>query len=374
MHDVIVVGVGGMGSATVYQLAKRGIRVLGLDRFPIPHEMGSSHGLTRIIRLGFHEGPGYVPIGRRAYELWRELQADFGEQILHVTGSVHAGAPGTPGFDDTLASCVAQGVPHEVLTPLEVTAKFPGYQLPQETMAVVQADGGFLVPEKCIEGHVNLARTYGADIHEGEQVLDWEPAGSGVRVRTDRSIYEAGSIVLTAGAWASKLLPRLDGIALPERQVVAWFHSEEPALFEPDKFPVFIITWGGEEYYGFPSYGIPGYKVGKFHHVGQIANPDDLDRSYRREDELMLREFTEAVFPKAAGPVLKMSTCMFTNSPDKHFILGRDSSYPQVSFAAGFSGHGFKFCSTVGEIMADLAEQGETSHDIGLFDPARFGL
>lgn len=371
-YEVIVVGVGGMGSATVYQLARRGVRVLGIERFAIPHEMGSSHGLTRIIRLAYHEGPEYVPLGRRAYELWNELQAQTGEQLLHITGSVHAGAPGTPAFDDTLVACQEQNVPHEVLTSAELASRYPGYRMAPDDMAVIQPQGGFLVPERCIEGHAAIAREHGADIHENERMLEWEPTANGVRVTTDRGSYEADSLVLTAGAWASRLLPSLQALAVPERQVVAWFETKTPEWFTPSRFPVFIITWEDEEYYGFPEFGAPGFKVGKFHHVGEVADPDNLDRSLRAEDEAMLRRFTEDVFPQAAGRLLKMSTCMFTNSPDNNFVIGRDDAYPQVSFAAGFSGHGFKFCSAIGEIMADLAHRGQSSLDIAFFDPHRF--
>ena len=175
-YDAIVVGVGGMGSAAVCQLASRGLRVLGLEQFTVPHELGSSHGLTRIIRLAFHEGPAYVPIGLRAYELWRELERRSGERVLHVTGSVHAGAPGAPAFEDTLRSCVEQDVPHEVLTSAELTARFPGYRLPPEMMAVTQAEGGFLAPERSIAAHVAVARSLGADVREG---------GGGARVGAD---------------------------------------------------------------------------------------------------------------------------------------------------------------------------------------------
>lgn len=373
IHDVIVAGVGGMGSAAVYQLARRGLRVLGLERFRAPHAMGSSHGVTRIIRLAYNEGPEYVPLGRRAYELWRELEARLGKQVLHITGSVHAGAPGTADFEETLRSCIAQDVPHEVLTSREVSARFPGYRLPPEMMALFQADGGFLAPERCIEGHVSVARELGADVHEEEPVLDWEATVDGVRVRTERAVYEAGALVLTVGAWAGKLLPELVGAAVPERQVMAWFEPRQPELFSPARFPVCIVTWNGGHYYGFPMFGIPGFKVGKFHDTGVRADPDALDRSRRPEDEAMLREFTEHCFPDAGGRLLEMAVCMFTNSPDRDFIIGTHPVYPQVSFAAGFSGHGFKFCSTVGEIMADLAERGETRHDLSPFDPARFG-
>ncbi len=371
-YDVIVVGVGGMGSATVRSLAERGLRVLGLDQFGIPHDQGSSHGLTRIIRLAFHEGPAYVPLGRRAYELWRDLERRSGEQVLHITGSVHAGAPGAAGFENTLRSCVEQDVPHTVLSSADLSERFPGYRLPAEMMAVVQPEGGFLAPERCIAASVAVAREQGADVREGEAMLDWAPTSYGVRVSTARGTYEAGALVLTAGAWAGKLIPELSGVAVPERQAVAWFAPRRPELFDPSRFPVFIVTWRGEEHYGFPAFGVPGYKVGKFHNHGEFTDPNALDRAYRASDEEMLRAFTEECFPDAAGPLLRYVVCMFTNSPDKHFIIGKHQTYPQVSFAAGFSGHGFKFCSAIGEIMGDLAQTGESRHDISPFNPRRF--
>ena len=372
VYDAIVIGVGGMGSAAVCRLAQRGLRVLGLERFRIPHEMGSSHGITRIIRLAFHEGPEYVPLGRRAYELWRNLEERTGEQVLHITSSVHAGVPGAVAFENTLRACGEQDVQHEVLTSAELSARFPGYALPPEMRAVVQPDGGFLTPERCVESHVAVARALGAEVREEERVVDWEAFSGGVRVRTEAGVYEAGSLVLTAGAWAGRLLPRLAEAAVPERQVMAWFEPDDPALIAPSRFPVFIVTMDGDEYYGFPEFGTAGLKVGKFDDTGVAADPDALDRTWRTEDEEMLREFLRRCFPRAAGRLLRMAVCMFTNSPDRHFIIGTDAAWPQVSFAAGFSGHGFKFSSVIGEIMADLAERGETEHDISLFSPSRF--
>ncbi|MQF87118.1 MAG: N-methyl-L-tryptophan oxidase [SAR202 cluster bacterium] len=371
-YDVIVVGLGGMGSATVYQLAKRGKKVLGIEQFQISHELGSSHGLSRIIRLAYHEGPQYVGFGQRAYELWRTLETEIGEKILHITGSVHAGPPDSSAFKDTLNACVDQQIPHQILNSQQLNKKFPGYQLPNEYMAVFQQDGGFLVPEKCIEGHVNVAINLGAEIHLEEQVMNWEPLQSGVKIITNRGEYESESVVFTVGAWASKMLPELKGFAVPERQVVAWFETANKAIFDPKKFPVFIISSDSHEYYGFPIFGIPGYKVGKFHHVGEIADPDHLDRTIREEDKEMLLTFTQKHFPEAAGRMLKMVVCMFTNSPDHNFIIGQHQKYPQISYAAGFSGHGFKFCSTIGEVMADLAENRNTIHDISIFSPNRF--
>ena len=371
--DVIVVGTGAMGSATAYQLARRGRRVLALERFEIPHQMGSSHGLTRIIRLAFHEGSQYVPLGRRAYRLWRELEAETGRSLLSITGSVHAGGPGSVGFEHTLAACRRQGVEHEVLTSAQLASRYPGYRLPSGFKAVLQSQGGFLAPERCVRAHAEAARALGAAVHEREQVLGWEAHPGFVRVSTARADYDAGALVLTAGAWASKVMPGLAPLAVPSRQVVAWFETRNPAMFRPSRFPVFILTLDGEEYYGFPDFEGAGFKIGKFDLASGPADPDALDRSRRPDEEEELRDVARRCFPQATGKTLDVSVCMFTNSPDGHFLIGADPRWPQVSFAAGFSGHGFKFASAIGEIMADLATAGRTEHDISLFDPARFG-
>ena len=371
-YDVIVVGIGGMGSATLYHLARRGKRVLGLERFDIPHEYGSSHGVTRIIRLAYYEHPSYVPLLRRAYELWRDLEAAAGERLLHITGSVDAGPPGSQVFEGSRHSCELHDLPHEVLTSAELTRRFPGYRLPPETMAVFQPEGGFLVPERCIVAHVTQAMAHGAEVHARERVLAWTATGEGVRVRTERGDYEAGALVVTAGAWAASLLPPLaGGKAVPERQVLAWFQPKRPAWFMPERFPVFNLTIEEGHFYGFPIHHVPGFKLGRYHHRGEVVDPETVDRACHPEDEALLRAFTKRYFPDAAGPTMALKVCLFTNSPDEHFILDRHPEHPQVIFGAGFSGHGFKFCSVVGEILADLAERGETGHDIAMFRLSR---
>src|SRR5262249_11518616 len=229
-YDVIVIGVGGMGSAALYHLARRGRKVLGLERYNIPHEMGSSHGITRIIRLAYYEHAAYLPLLRRAYVLWRELQQQAAEQLLFITGSIDAGPAGSSVFEGSRQSCETFGLPHEILTGTQLNQRFPGYRLPRETMAVFQPEGGFLTPERCIGAHATLAQAQGADIHAREPVLGWEPAGDGVRVRTDRAVYEADKLVIAAGAWVAKLTPPLTGVAVPERQVLGWFQPLRPEL------------------------------------------------------------------------------------------------------------------------------------------------
>jgi sarcosine oxidase len=361
-----------MGSAALYHLARRGVRVLGLERFDVPHEQGSSHGVTRIIRLAYYEHPAYVPLLRRAYALWRELEEAAGERLLHITGSVDAGPPGGAVFEGSRRSCEVHGLPHEVLTGAQLTRRFPGYRLPPEIMAVLQPEGGFLLPERCIVAHVRAAQALGAEVHARERVLSWEPRAGGVRVRTDRGTYEAGRLVVAAGAWAGALVPALAGLAVPERQVLAWFQPRRPERFAPERFPVFNLQLAEGRYYGLPVFGVPGFKVGRYHHLGERVDPERVDREPHPADEAVLRAFAARYFPDGAGPTMALKVCLFTNTPDEHFVLDLHPEHPQVVLASPCSGHGFKFCSVVGEILADLAQQGTTAHDVGLFRLSRF--
>lgn len=371
-HDAIVIGVGGMGSATLYELAKRGKRVLGLEKFDIPHDQGSSHGVNRIIRLAYYEHPSYVPLLKRAYELWHEIERRGGERLLVTTGSIDTSAEDGEVFNGSLESCRIHGLRHEALSAAGTNSRFPGYRLPQGHFSLFQPDGGFLLSERCVVSYVNAALELGAQAHAREAVTAWEATGDGVRVETGRGEYEAERLIITAGAWASRMTPSLSGLAVPERQALAWLQPVEPALFAPARFPVFNAMFDEGRYYGFPVYSIPGFKIGRYHHLDETADPDNMERAVTREDEEILRVAVERYFPLANGPVMSMKTCMFTNSPDEHFIVDTLPDTPQVSVAAGFSGHGFKFCSVIGEIMADLATKGATSHDIGMFRLDRF--
>ncbi|GKZ14600.1 N-methyl-L-tryptophan oxidase [Haladaptatus sp. T7] len=372
-RDVIVIGVGGMGSAATYHLARRGFDVLGLERFDIPHTHGSSHGITRIIRRAYYEHPSYIPLIERAYELWDDLAERTGRPVIHRTGSIDAAPEGNIVFEGSLRSCEEHDIPHEILTGAELNERFPGYRLPDEYKALYQPDGGFIVPEESIIGHVEAAQREGADVRARQQVLDWtETPDGGVRVETPNASYEADSLVLAAGAWNYKLADALEGLAVPERQVLAWFQPETPSLFEPDSLPVWNISSPEGRFYGLPIYGVPGFKLGKYHHLDEQVDPDDWNTEPGPADERLLRDFTEKYFPEAAGQTMRLATCMFTNSPDEHFILDTLPDHPQVAVGAGFSGHGFKFASVIGEILADLAVEGETDHPIDMFELDRF--
>jgi sarcosine oxidase len=372
-YHTIVIGVGGMGSSTLYHLAKRGKRVLGLERFDVPHDMGSSHGYTRIIRLAYYEHPSYVMLLKRAYELWHEVEARSGEKLLYTTGSIDAGPADSWVFKGSLQSCIEHDLPHEVYTGVELAERFPGYRLPQETLALFQPQGGFLAPERCIVAHCFAAMELGAEVHGREAVTGWEALGDdGVRVHTTRASYEADSLVITAGAWNDRMLAFLRGLAVPERQALAWFQPERPELFRPDNFPVFNLLVEEGRFYGFPVHGVPGFKIGKYHHLEESGAPEDLDRDVTPADEAVLRDCTSRYFPKAGGPTMTLKTCMFTNAPDGHFILDLHPEHPQVAYASACSGHGFKFASVIGEVLADLALYRQTRHNIELFTHARF--
>jgi sarcosine oxidase len=367
--DVIVVGVGGLGSAALFHLARSGLRVLGIERFGVPNDLGSSHGVTRMIRLAYFEHPSYVPLLHRAYELWRELETVAGERLLHITGSVDAGPPDSFVFEGSLRSCLEHGLEHEVIDGAEVNRRFPGYRLPEESLAVFQPEGGFLLPERCIVGHVDGARRMGAAVNTNERVLEWEGTSGGVRVTTDRAAYEAERLVLAAGAWQGELtgLP-----VVAERQVLAWLDPLSPELFSPDRFPVFVLIVEEGEYYGFPVFGIPGFKFGRYHHLEEEGDPDELDREPSARDEQVLREFAERYFPDGAGPTSSLKTCLFENTPDEHFLLGLHPEHENVVVAGGGSGHGFKFATVIGEIVAQLVHGETPPLDISLLSPERF--
>ena len=371
-HDVIVIGVGGMGSAAAYHLASRDVDTLGIERFDVPHEQGSSHGITRIIREGQYEDPEYVPLARRSYELWRELETETGRDLLRVTGGLDAGPPDGEVVPSSAASCRAHDIEHEILSGVEVNDRFPGYDIPKDHQAVYQPNSGFLVPEQCIIAHVEAAQAKGATIRAREAVTEIDDAGDDVWVTTDRGEYRADKVVVTAGAWAREFLPALADRLVPVRQVLAWLQPTDPPLFDPDVFPVFIHETETERYYGFPRYDVPGFKFARFNHFVEEVDPDAMPREPRRNDEAMLREYAEQYFPAGAGPTMRLSTCLFTNTPDGHFVVDTAPGRPDVIVGAGFSGHGFKFASAIGEVLADLAIDGETERDIGLFAADRF--
>ena len=373
VYDAIVVGVGAMGSAACYHLARRGLRTLGLERFDIPHTMGSSHGNTRIIRLAYYEHPSYVPLLLRAFALWDELAAESSRHLLEVTGTIDASGPAEIVFTGALTSCQQFDLPYEVLTSAELTARYPGYQLPPDHLALFQPRGGFLLPERCISTYVKAALANSADIRARERVLGWEPRGDGVRVHDRARGLRGGASHPLRRGLDGRPGPGIGPPPEPERQVLAWFAPREPALFAPARFPVFNLMAPEGRFYGFPEYDVPGFKIGLYHHLAERIDPEDFAREPALADEAPLREATARYFPAANGPTMALRTCIFTNTPDEHFILDQLPGLPQVIVASPCSGHGFKFASVIGEILADLAQSSESRHDVAWMGLHRFG-
>jgi len=371
--DVIVAGVGGMGAAACYHLARRELKVLGLERFGIPHAMGSSHGVNRIIRLAYYEDPSYVPLLRRAFELWRELGRDLGEQVLYVTGSIDTGPVDEFVFRESKQSCDLHDLPHDVLSAQELMRRYPAFSVPDDFQAVLQPDGGFVGSERAIVAHVEGAMECGAVIRGYEPMLSWTTTTSGVKIETTKGIYEAEQLIVSTGAWIGNHVPLLSGVSVPERQVLGWFQPAHPERFSLDTLPVFNLQADAHErYYGFPIWGIPGFKFGKYHHREEQIDPDDWDRQPNQADVEVLRAGVRRFFPDADGPVMSLASCIFTNTPDEHFIIDRLAPGSPVIVASPCSGHGYKFASVIGEILADLAINDRTDHNIDLFRLNRF--
>ncbi len=374
-YDLAVIGVGGMGSAIVAHAAARKLKVIGLEQFSIPNTRGSSHGATRILRLGLHEGPTYVPLVLRAVELWRELGNKTGSTLFHNCGGLDVALPGSPIFKGSKAACEKFAIPHEILDAAETHRRFPALRPTTDMLAVYQPGSGFVLPELAVTTHVNLAVEASAEIHGHERVLAWESRGSSYLIRTDRSSYQAQQIIFSAGAWIGKLLAKAGVPVVPERTVLGWFSPKaNPAQFQPDRLPIWIVDLPDiGHFYGFPIFGIPGFKLGRLREVPSPAvDPDLPRREPDADDEADMRRFVQAAFPDADGPLLSMETCFFENSPDRAPIIDRLPGEPGVWVAGGFSGHGFKFCSAVGELMTDLVTTGSSRFDLGPFRLSRF--
>ena len=362
-YDAIVVGLGAMGSAALYHLSRRGKRVLGLEAFAPGHQLGSSHGESRVIRMAYYEHPDYVPLLRRAYELWSELERDSGEDLLTLTGGLMIGASDSELVTGSLASARLHGLEHQVLSAEEVQQRHPALHLSPTEVAVWEPRAGFLRPERCIATFIRLAQAAGADARYAEPIRTWRAADTGVEVRTDSGRYAADQVVFACGARMSSVL----GDAIPpitaERIPLFWMQPTEPAMFAPPNLPIYLWEIGqGEHFYGFPHIEWAGVKVAR-HHSGEFCDPDTVERVVTAGDERKLRSAIAERLPALNGAVLSSLVCLYENSPDGHFLIDRLPACPNVIYAGGFSGHGFKFASVVGEILADLVTVGRATSD-----------
>ena len=370
MTDVIVVGLGADGSAAAAHLAGRGAKVLGLEAFARGHTNGSSGGLTRVIRLAYYEHPDYVPLLERAWELWRELESDTGGEILRQTGGVYVGPREGELVAGSLRSAREHRLEHELLDPASLRARLPLFRFDPDWWGLSEATAGYLLPDRAIAAHLAVAERSGADLHFDERVASWTRDGDGVQVVTDRGTYRADRLVIAAGAWNLRLLPRIGPLLQVKRVPLFWFEpvAEREALA---RLPVYIVDSGiGHGCYGFPYLADQGLKIAT-HGAGTPTDPDAVDRETHPADEAPIRAFVRDRLPVADGPVRMTKICMYTVTPDEHFIVDVDGP---VAYASACSGHGFKFASVMGEVLADLALDGTTRHPIDFLSASRFAL
>lgn len=368
--DAIVVGCGAMGASTSYNLSKRGLRVLTLEKFGLNHEQGSSHGKTRIIRLSYYEDSRYVPLLRRAFDSWRELESKSGKNLLQITGGLMMGTPDGELVTGVLGSARAHGIPHRVLSSSEVEDEFEAFSLGDDMCAVHEESAGILFPEECIMAFVEGAKGAGCEIRFEESVNRWTSSPSGIELESSKGTYVADRLILCAGAWNSKLLGKLLPLQC-ERQVPFWFSSNGQACFTPQEMPVFIFEEDrGQFYYGIPEVG-HGVKVARTH-GGEVGEPDSIRRNVTEVDLAPVRGFITRRLRKLQGPPIASTTCIYTNTPDLNFALGSHPDDPRVTIVSACSGHGFKFASVVGEVAADFATEGKTAYDISFLDVERF--
>ena len=355
-YDVVVAGLGGVGSAAAAALARRGQRVLGLDRFPPAHDQGASHGETRIVRRAYFEGAGYVPLLHRAYELWDELG------LLTRTGALFLGGESSRVLGGTLATARHWGLPYELLDAAEVHRRFPAFTPPPGTAALLETDAGFVSPEAAVRAQLERAAAAGADLRHDEPVTSWSTTADGVRVTTGRGTHDAGALVVAPGRWALELLPDLPVPLRVEPRTVSFFGPGDAQPFALGRFPVWI--WerpDGTAPYGFPDLG-GGVKAAIHHSTvrpgGDWAGAD-------------VAQVLAPLLPGLGDRVLRELPCTYTLTPDEHYVVGRLPGHDRVLVACGLSGHGFKLTPVLGEALADLVVDGATPHDLSLFDPRR---
>jgi sarcosine oxidase len=375
MHDYIVIGTGGVGSAALFHLAKRGAKVLGLDRFPPGHDRGSSHGRTRIIRQAYYEHPDYVPLLFHAYELWADLGRRIGRPLLHEIGLLQAG----PADSEVLAGVRRSALQHRLnvdeLSAAELSQRFPGFQVPGDWHGLFEPRAGYLDVEACVVAHIEEARRYGAELRTGISVSGWRDVAGGIEVATDAGEFRARGLVVTAGPWAGQLLKELLVPLIVRRKCQYWYPAAAEYRAEQN-CPAFLFDTPDGIFYGLPQVdgrGPEGDGLKVAEHTGGelVSDPLAVDRVFDAADNARVEAFLESYLPNVRRELLRHSVCMYTITPDEHFIVDRHPVDPRIVFAAGLSGHGFKFTCVLGEILAELAVDGRTNLPIGFLSLAR---
>ncbi len=371
--DCIVIGVGAVGSAALLELAGRGARVLGIDRFPPGHDRGSSHGLSRLIRLAYFEHPAYVPLLRRAYAAWRELEAKSGERLLTITGLLQVGAPEGRVFRGVLASAREHGLAVQRLDGTALAERFPGFGVPDGLAALLDAEAGVLAPERCVRAQAREAVRRGAELRT-ESVLHWRAGEHRVEVETDSGRYGARRLVLAPGAWAPALLGDLGVRFEVRRKSLFWYAATDRRYARDAGCPAFLFELGARSFYGFPASDPLGLKVAEHSGGALVEEPLSVDRAPDPAEARAVESFLRAHLPGVSATRTRHEVCLYTMTPDQHFVLGRHPGHSNVALAAGLSGHGFKFAPVLGSALADLALDGRTDLPIGFLAPDRPAL
>ena len=380
--DIVVVGVGAMGSATLWRLAERGVPAMGFERFEPGHDRGSSHGESRIFRTAYLEGPGYVPLAQRAVQLWRELERVSGADLMIQNGALTLGARDSSVISATMRSIRAYNLEHELLDEDELLARYPAHRIAAGEVGIREAQGGLVRPERGILAAVARAEDLGARVYRGVTIDQIELEPDGVRLIATDFVCKANHAVIAVGSWLSTLLPELQVPLRVTRQVPGWYPIEHPELFAPERFPVFIRDLGGldrlggsiaedSSFYGFPTLDGKTIKA-SIHREGPLTDPDHLDPTITPDDIVQVEECIKLFLHGVATEPVQTQVCMYTNTPDHDFLIGSPAGMPQLTVLGGFSGHGFKFAPVIGEVGADLATRGETDQPVGFLSPNRF--
>lgn len=371
-YEVIIIGAGTAGMAAGAFLAKKGVKTLLIDSFDPPHTNGSHHGDTRIIRHAYGEGEYYVPMAVRAQELWEELEQEVGETLFLKTGILGAGNADSPFIKEIIKSAKKHQLPLEVLEPVDVKARWPQVNVPDGFIGCYESNSGVLLAEKCISAFRKVALNHQAELWTNTRVQHIEIVENGVIVDTEKGKVYGDQCIVTAGAWTKKVVEPHQLPLSPVRKTVAWFDADEES-FGHNHFPGFFFMLEDESYYGFPSINGSGVKVGRMD-GGQMVDPDDMDRSFGiyEEDERDVRSFLETFMPEATGFLKQGKVCLFTRTPDEDFIIDHHPQYNHVIIATGFSGHGFKFASAIGEVLMKMALGEEIEYDLSYFRIGRF--
>lgn len=370
--DVIVLGCGAAGGGALWHLARRGLRVAGIERFAPPHDRGSSHGRTRMIRQAYFEHPDYVPLVLRAYEQWAQLEAAAGRTLYRETGLLEIGPPTGHVVPGVLAAARQHNLAVDELAPDDVTRRFPGFAVPDGMSGVFERRAGFLRVEDCVRTQIEQAVQAGATLKCDEAAVAWRVDGANVVVETDRGRYEAARLVIAAGAWAGQLLTDLGVPLVVRRKPQYWFAPRGEAYRAEAGTPAFLYETPDGTYYGFPVVGPEGLKCAEHSGGAVVDDPLQLRRDVDPADLARVERFTAACLPQLTTTLNDHAPCMYTLSPDENFVLDVHPRHPQVSFAAGLSGHGFKFAPVLGEALADLATTGRSPLPIEFLNARRF--